>query len=481
MSHAVVPVRPLYEDELDEGVPGLTAAQAVRTWSWLALFSLLGVLLPTMLIAEIPNVHRSQAWIVGLAIMVWSSAHLATSMVRGTPRLFHFFFWLFTYIFFGLAATCQLRSGDIPWTTLNMNPRLDLPAMGVLSVGLLCFDLGGALGSYRDRSAPRRISVGRIHRSRALVMSLVGLLVAAFYLARVGISKAWVSRDEGGMLQEAVFPDPTTLAVATALATFPLLIGVGCMAHFARTASSRWARIGYTSVALLGAVIELMINSPTSSARYTFGTVAFALVIYTGFASTKTHTRMLLAGTTFAFLFIFPLANAFRTAGGSHERKGFFAEYPGNPDYDAFWMVGNAISYWQDDRVVPFRQLLGSLFFWLPRTVWHDKPVDTAIELANYRGYGFTNLSAPLWSEALVNGGIVFLIVSFFLIGWVLRFVDGQFERTSRDGGWWLLLMGVFPVYLNILLRGSLLQATGSLAVAFFSCLLVKDWHAPGP
>ncbi len=477
MSHAVVPARPLYEGEYDAGVPGLGVAQAIRSWSWLAVFSLLGVLLPTMLVSEIPNgVHRSQAWVVGLAIMVWSAAHLATSMVRGTPRLFHFFFWLFNYIFFGLAATCQLRSGDIPWTTLNMDPGLDLPAMGVLFLGMICFEIGGALSSYRERGVTSRANSGTIHRGRALLMSLAGFGIAAMYLARVGISKAWVSREEGAILQGAAFPDQTVWAIATAMATFPLLIGVGALMYFARTTTSRSAKVGYLLLAVAGATLELMINSPTSSARYTFGTVAFAVIIYTGWASTLARTRLMLVGTTFAFLFLFPLANAFRTTGGSHERKGFFVEYPGNPDYDAFWMIGNAISYWQDGRVQPFRQLLGSLLFWLPRSVWTDKPTDTAIELANFRGYEFTNLSAPLWSEALVNGGIVFLVPAFFLIGWGLHSLDCQFERTFRSGGWWILLMGVFPVYFNILLRGSLLQATGSLAVAVAACLFVKDW-----
>lgn len=456
--------------------PGaLSVGQAARAWSWLAIVAILGVLLPAALVAAVPNVSRSEAWVVGLAIMAWSSVHLSTSMVRGTPRLFHFFFWLFTYIFFGLAATCQLRSGDIPWTTLDIARSLDLPTMGVIALGLLCFDLGTGLGELRSRPAGAvSADAGRIHRLRAIAMTTVGLALALLYLVRVGVSKAWVSRDEGAALQEAVFPDPTTLAIWTALATFPLLIGVGCLAHFARTERNRVVRVLYLMMASVGAIIELMINSPTSSARYTFGTVAFALLIYTGVASSRLRTRLILVGTVFSFLFLFPLANAFRSAGGSHERTSFFAEYQGNPDYDAYWMVANAVDFWHQERIEPFRQLMGSVFFWVPRTMWADKPYDTAVVLANFRGYDFTNISAPLWAEALVNGGLVFLVVTFFLLGWGLRHLDGQFERTYRQGGWWILLMGVFPVYLNILLRGSLLQATGSLAVALACCLFVS-------
>ncbi|GAB2484463.1 hypothetical protein GCM10027030_18390 [Luteococcus sediminum] len=454
---------------------GMPGTKALSAWFQLVISCLLGIALPAILVAEIPNTGRSEAWMLGLLIMPWAAFHLAADLVRGTPRLFSFFFWLFNYIFMGIAATAQLRSNTVPWTTLGMPKDLDLTTMLLVVTGLLCYEVGSFFASRKPLAS--RTSVVGIHPARAVAMTLLSLLLAAAFLAKVGIQKAYVSRDEGGQLLEAAFPDPTMSAIIQALATFPLLMSVGACASLARDTPRNDRRVGYVLLCLAGSVLVLLINSPLSSARYTFGTVAFALVVFAGMTANKVRTRLLLGGTIFGFLFLFPLANAFRTAGAVHERSSFFGEYPANPDYDAFWMIGNSWLYWDGGHATPLRQITGSLFFWLPRSVWPDKPLDTSIELANFRGYGFTNLSAPLWGEAIVNGGLIGMVIVFLATGWFLRRLDGHFEATFRRSGWWLLVMGVFPVYLNILLRGSLLQATGSLMVATASALVLRDYR----
>jgi len=160
-------------------------------------------------------------------------------------------------------------------------------------------------------------------------------------------------------------------------------------------------------------------------------------------------------------------------------RNGFFGEYEGNPDYDAFWQVANAFSYGLDGLIEPGRQALGSVLFWVPRGVWPDKPVDTGILLAQYRGYSFQNLSAPLWAEFLVNGGISVLIVGFLLLGYSLRVMDSRLLPAFNAAGYWAIVGAIFPVYMTILLRGSLLQATGVVAVALACLLFVRQSGRP--
>src|SRR5699024_1545674 len=181
--------------------------------------------------------------------------------------------------------------------------------------------------------------------------------------------------------------------------------------------------------------VLLAIVNPIASARYTFGPVAFALPVFAGAAATRARTRVLMIGTIIGLLFVFPVADAFRRAGPSATRAGFLDEYMSNPDYDAFWQIANAYAYWQDGFVVPVRQIAGSLFFWLPRSVWADKPTDTGIMLAEYRGYSFDNLSAPLWAELLVNGGAIALVIGFLVVGAVLHRLDRAIVAGFSRGG----------------------------------------------
>ena len=83
------------------------------------------------------------------------------------------------------------------------------------------------------------------------------------------------------------------------------------------------------------------------------------------------------------------------------------------------------------------------------------------------------------WAEFLVNGGIGVLIVGFLLVGYALRVMDSRLLPAFKASGYWAIVGAVFPVYMTILLRGSLLQATGVVAVALACLLFVRQPAKP--
>ena len=88
-------------------------------------------------------------------------------------------------------------------------------------------------------------------------------------------------------------------------------------------------------------------------------------------------------------------------------------------------------------------------------------------------GYSFKNLSAPLVSELYVNGGVILVVIGFALIGFALRrWLDGSGSAHSAA---LCIVACVVPFYSPILLRGSLLQATGYAAL-FALCVLILRW-----
>lgn len=439
--------------------------------AFVASLAVLSIIVPAYLVAGVPDVGRSQAWPLTLAVTVWAGMRLSVIWVRGEPRLFSFFFWLFVYIFMGIAPTAQLRSGELSTTTPGMDPALDVPAALILILGLACFELAaGCWQLARRRVPPAQAHTSQVHPLRSVLLGVIGSLCALYFVAKVGVGASLGSRASAFAARNAAWPDPSTRAVFYALATYPSLVAVGALAQVQRT-SGGLRRVGIVALLVTGIVLLMMVVSPISSARYTFGTVAFALVAFLGVMRTKTGARITMLGTLGAFLFLFPLADAFRTESSSATRAGLLDEYLANPDYDAFWQIANAYSYVVDGLVEPGRQLLGSLLFWLPRSIWPNKPIDTGSLLAQYRGYSFENLSAPLWAELLVNGSLAAVVVGFVALGVGLAAMDRQLVPAFTTAGWWAIVGAILPVYLTILLRGSLLQATGSLAVAI-ACLL---------
>lgn len=440
-----------------------------------ASIAVLSVALPSVLLVYVPIAPRSDGWIVTLIITVWAGVRVSVLWVSGLPRLFDYFLWVFTYIFMGVAPTAQILSGLTSTTTPGVDPGLDLPTAAVVGLGLLCYEVGSAgwsMWEARSRASTDR-AVLPVHPARTVALSIAGVLLGAYFVSRVGVAGSLGSREGAQAARAAAWPDPAMRSIFYAGAIYPLLVASGALAQLSRTVRSpgnrRWALGG----AIATAVLLLMIVNPVASARYTLGTVLFAVAVFAGAVATRRRARITMLAGIVGFLAIFPIADAFRREGGTATRAGFFEEYLSNPDYDAFWQIANALSYWIDGLVEPARQALGSLLFFVPRAIWDQKPTDTGIMLAEYRGYSFDNLSAPMWAEALVNGGIIGVVIIFLALGVALRAMDSRVLPAFATGGAWAIVGAILPVYMTILLRGSLLQATGALAITIVSILFV--------
>lgn len=468
--------------------PALAAKSISRVGLMIALIGALSVLMPVALLAELPDVGRSRAWVWTVGVLIWSGFRLSLLISAGAPRLFDFFFHLYCYIFMGIGPTAQIRTDSLSTTTQGIDPALDVPTAQVVVGGILCYEIGRGVLVFLERrraeAQARRPEVlgeqpfGRalalVSPLRSLALGAVGFAAAAYYVAKIGVGSLFVSRATSREMITLAWSDPATQAIVRALAIFPLLVCVGAVNELRRSSRGS-SRFLYVMVMLVAMVALLSVVNPISSARYTFGTVLFAFVIFAGPLRTRLSATITMASTLAGFLLLFPLADAFRRDEANFAgRGGFFAEYVGNADYDSFWQIANALLFWLDGLVEPLNQFFGSIFFWVPRAIWADKPIDTGILLAQYRGYSFSNLSAPAWAEMLVNGGPVAVVIGFLILGVVLRKLDSLIVPAFRTGGWLTLVGAIFPVYLMILLRGSLLQATGSLVVAIACVIFVR-------
>lgn len=441
----------------------------------------LAVALPASLIADVDDAPRSDAWVITLGIMVWAGIRLSLLAVAGIPRMFDFFFWLFAYIFLGIAPTAQIRTGLTSTTTPDVDPGLDVPTAGVVVLGLVCYEVARLIVVVReghtDRLPP---GIRPVSRLRTGALFAVALTLSAYVVSQLGVTIFEGSREAATAARAAAWPDPAVRSILYAGGVYPMAVAVGAAAQCVRQAATRLERLLWTAAAVGGAVVLLLIVNPVTSARYTFGTIAFALAVFLGALATRVRARVTMLAVLLGFLVLFPVADTFRRAGGgTTTRSGFFAEYLSNPDYDAFWQIANALSYWLEGLVVPFSQFLGNVLFWVPRTLWAEKPTDTGIVLAQYRGYAVDNLSAPLWAEALVNGGLVAVIVCFAACGVGLRVMDTRIVPALRQGGVWAIVGAILPVFTTILLRGSLLQATGALVLTIAAILVVRGAAQP--
>jgi hypothetical protein len=450
---------------------------------------LLGVVLagalPLYSVAATEDVGRSDAWMLTLGVTVYAGGRLALLLSPGRPRFFDLFLWLYVYLFLGLAPTIQIRTDLFTGTTSDVEAVLDVPTAVVIILGLVAYEIGRGAAVLREgREAEQPVATGAepvpprggldISALRLGVLTAFGLLATAYVALTLGLSSFFDSREAALIARAAAWPDSAVRSIILALGLYPLLISIGALVQRLRATTDRTTRTQLQVVVVVGVLMLMVVVSPIGTPRYVLGTVVFSLAVFFGAALTRRRVRATMIGSVLGLMLVFPVADSFRREGGTLQRgTGFVDEYLG-PDYDSYWQIANAYAYWRDGLVEPLNQILGSTLFWVPRGVWTDKPVDTGVLLADYRNYDFDNLSAPLWAEALVNGGMVALVLVFLALGFGLRVLDTRLDRALGRPGLWAIVGAVFPVYSLIILRGSLLQATGSLVVAVACVLFLR-------
>jgi hypothetical protein len=419
--------------------------------------------------------HATYAsWPLAWIVCTMAAAGYAILIVRGHPSTYQLTFWLFSYVFFGLAPLTQLRTGVLPSTTPGINTGNCVPAFMLVMAGMISFAFGASLKSKVD--ARPADEVGRLHlnRTRVYAVTAAALVMAWYYIARIGPQTLLTSREIYGDRRTALWPDPTTASLVSGFATAPLLIAIAAIAILRRQeAGERNLRTMLTQIACVGTM--LMMVNPMTSPRQVFGTVSLALLAIAGAFSTPRRFRCSALFILIVLVFVFPYADYFRhdTSPGVLA-KGNTVTALSNGDYDAFAQVVNTVTYVQQHGSTHGKQALGVALFWVPRQMWPDKPIDTGVLLALDRGYGFTNLSAPLWAEMFINGGWALLVFGMAALGKFARRQDLREWTTPAKAN---LLHLVIPFYMVILLRGSLLQATAWLSVFVLSDRVIRSKH----
>lgn len=439
------------------------------------------VVFPWLVLSNSPDGGRNAMWIPCLLIAMWSGIRLTGIIASGAPRLFELSWWLFCYLFMGLAPAAQIHADRMAETTPRLDPGRDAAAVVVVAMGVVAFELGRLWARSRPRpSTVTDLEVAdpvrdaTLSSARSLWLLAAVTPFAVFFIMKVGPANFFLSRTEFGDATDAVFAEPSITPMLLAISWVPALV----VLH--RIIARRRAQPGSTLTGgeMIGVVVAVSLivfaNNPISSSRYAFGTMVLSFAVLFGAFATTTRARRSMLLIVLGFIFVFPIADAFRREETGRIEVSPLDEYSGNADYDAFGQISNAITVVADDGFSFAQQPLGVALFWVPRSVWADKPVDTGIYLAEERGYDFNNLSAPLWAELFVVGGHLIVVAGLFALGHFATRADDRLVERLRGLRRYSVAAAFMPFYLIILLRGSLLQATALLATLAMSVWLTR-------
>jgi hypothetical protein len=458
--------------------------QANKALITLWIFAALAVFVPAAII-RFTGIPTNASWLWSLPAIAISAARFAFLIGKGERRLFEMMFWCYSYTFLGLAPLAQLREDFWPFTVPRIDVTYTVAATLIVLVGCCAFLAGARLDSVksvrRRRNAKRTYDVAKqvltINYSRTILLCVIAIVLDIYFLSKLGWTIFLQTRTEALDGQQDVWGKSGTFAIIRGAASMAPLVAFIALIRFRKEAKSARMRGENISSTVMGSnmlltvvigILLAVVMNPISNARYFFGTAMLSVATAFGLFATRQRFRLTACGFLVGMLALFPLTDAFRDSLEADLKSTNPIQSLLTADYDSFAQLMNGYLLGARDGIVPGKQFFGVLLFWVPRTLWTDKPMDTGPYIAEGRGYFFTNLSAPLWIELYLNGSWLLLAVGMFALGFAVHRGDtrlnAQCDLYRMPGP----LGCILPFYLMILLRGSLLQAASLL-----SCVLV--------
>lgn len=227
----------------------------------------------------------------------------------------------------------------------------------------------------------------------------------------------------------------------------------------------------WLAMRLLMTLLVLLVFNPLANARFVFLSAYLAVLGSWINVPKRAMIGLAVAGPLLLF-FVLPLTKVmFNTEALSREASRNTKDYLVSTEFDAFQQSMNAVAYVEANGFNYGSQLLAAPLFWVPRSLFPDKPESSGTEVADFMGYIFLNLALPLYSEWYLAIGIPGVLGFGFLWGVLLRNVDSRgcnFNDPAGNVSFWrinALLLGAFSFIIYRGSLGALAPLVGSVGV----------------
>ena len=424
-------------------------------------------LLLTLSVLGFPSLSHNPSNITCIATIFISMFGIYISLVKHSYFINCALFWYFNLIFFGITQLLVLNDSQSYYlNNLFLNPNIHYASILIL-VSSILFLVGQLFGSNHVTKSIYSTDI----RSEILIKRRLNFV---FYIYLV------------------ILP-----FIVSYLGGFRYLFKLSRNQSFNYNMDNSVINV-LQSIMYVTPIVVLLTNSwlQSQKSKLSIGRSKqiLLLILVLFYANPIGQSRQLLLFLTFPLIYNFLKKNSFlilgffgsvpllmlttnetfnRDTGGFSGFRLVLASRSG--DFDAFSQLVNSIRA-IDLGVFPImHQILGSIFFFVPRSFFESKPKDTGVVLGEAFSLNFTNLSAPWQAELLVNFRLIGIVIGAVLLGLFLAKLDHHSTIQKRIEIFSAITFGS----LFIILRGSLLQATGryvfaSVLVFFLSSFRIK-------
>ncbi|GAB3421222.1 hypothetical protein GCM10027516_18380 [Niabella aquatica] len=114
-----------------------------------------------------------------------------------------------------------------------------------------------------------------------------------------------------------------------------------------------------------------------------------------------------------------------------------------------------------EDMITWGRQLLGVFLFWVPRSIWLNKPIGSGALLGEQLNFSWTNISANYFAEGYINFGYVGILLFVIILSAFNAKLDNMYWRyaVNINHNFFKIFYYVLLGMIFFILRGDLLSS----------------------
>lgn len=169
--------------------------------------------------------------------------------------------------------------------------------------------------------------------------------------------------------------------------------------------------------------LMLLTNAPTGMPR--FAVAAFYIPVAFLYLKSLKKRHNFAFMMVIAIVVIFPFLNTFRAAS---EGQLISLDMFMSGHFDSYQMFMRVVS---TDLITYGYQLLGVIFFFVPRSLWPSKPIGSGYLVAHENGYYHDNLAMNFFGEGYINFGLIGVILFSIFIGYINAKMDRKYWKEA--------------------------------------------------
>ncbi|WP_440771400.1 hypothetical protein [Natronorubrum sp. DTA28] len=414
-----------------------------------------------------------------LIIISYSSFMVYVDVVNNVISI-NLIHWFFILIFFGVSPFTQYISGTFRYPLSE--PHMIFANVMIMGWCLI-YTYGYSIGKAQENSIDRSDLRAHVHidaKPLAFVLS-AGLFISILLLLLLGFDAFLTRGTRSAAVAAQIGSGPPSILLTRFIRPIVLFCAVFGFAYVILTENS-YRRLLPLLVVMFP--VALYINNPMSNARfYAFAILygIFALVMVRTIRNGLPSFYVLLVG-----LFGLQIFNWLRHAStfdiGEYRPMG---EYLTTGTFDAYENFVHTIDFVNTNSVVYGRQFLGGILFFIPRSLWGDKPIgsgamiyqwlDTQHEVHNF------NVANPFISELFLNFHILGVILGAIVFGFIIGRTDMRYKRAVQNNNQFKdnrvdtyeLFYPFLPGLMLLFLRGDFLSSYSFLVLFIFAFISV--------